>query len=126
MWAAARHSSNKFGSALALHHISAEKASFLCTHLLADFTFIFSLPLGLVVFYFFDFAHEVAGEDEVVEEGVGRVEHAVFVASPFYCSFVNEDDAFTDVHDGVHVVCVDEGGDAVFVSDALYEVVDDE
>ena len=39
---------------------------------------------------------------------------------------MDEDYGFTYSHDGIHVVGVDDGGDVVFVGDAMQEFIDDE
>ena len=82
------------------------------------------LPLSR--FCFLNFFEQLGGEDEVVEVFVGGAHDLCGVASPAYASLADEDDVLADAEDGVHVVGVDDGGDAIFLCDAMKELVDDE
>ena len=66
---------------------------------------------------------DVAGKDEVFQFPVRRVHDFLVAALPLGPSFADEGDVLADAHHGVHVVGVDDGGDAVLVGDAGDELV---
>ena len=69
---------------------------------------------------------QVAGEDKVGELLVARAHHFATYALPFFVSFVNKNDIFSDAHYGVHVVGIDDGGHVILAGDGVEQVVDDE
>ena len=71
-----------------------------------------------------DFLEKAGCEDEIVQGFVGSSENFVLVADPFAVTLVYEDDVFPDTEDGVHIVGVDYGRDAIFVGDIVEEFVD--
>ena len=48
------------------------------------------------------------------------------VTLPFFYAFFDEDDVFTDIHDGVHVMRVDDSRHFVFSGDIVDQIVDDQ
>ena len=69
---------------------------------------------------------DIGSEDEVVETTVVGIHDFLIGALPLGTTFTDEDDFLTNTHHGVHVVGVDDGGDVVFVGDALNEFVDND
>ena len=74
---------------------------------------------GVAVFaaVFAHVAEEVGGVNKVVEVFVVLVVDFIFGAHPADVAFVHKDDVFANTHHRVHVVGVDDGGDAKFVGD---------
>lgn len=75
---------------------------------------------------FFHLLQQVAGEDEVGELLVGGGHDVLAFPAPFQVALVYEYYRLANTHYGVHVVSVDNGGDVVFVGDAMQQFVDDE
>ena len=48
------------------------------------------------------------------------------VALPFFYTFFDEDNVFTDIHDGVHIMCVDDSRHFVFGGDIVDQIVDNQ
>lgn len=70
---------------------------------------------------------EQAGcEDEIVEGFVGCCEDAFFIANPFTMALVDKDDVLADTQHGVHIVGINNGCNAVFLSDIVEEFVDED
>lgn len=80
----------------------------------------------LLVHHCSHFFQQVAGEDKVGETLVLGVHNLTADALPLLMSFEDEDDIFANAHDGVHVVRVDDGGNAEFLGDAVQQVVDNQ
>ena len=75
---------------------------------------------------FFHLLQQVAGEDEVGEQLVSGGHDVLASPAPFQVTLVYEYYRLANTHYGVHVVGVDNGGDVVFVGDAMQQFVDDE
>ena len=69
--------------------------------------------------FFFHFLQQIRSKDKVVQSLVGCGKDLVFVPFPFFPSLIDEDDAVSDTHHRVHVVCVDDGCHVVFGSDVM-------
>ncbi len=66
------------------------------------------------------------GEDEIVQLAVVRVQDVLLGAFPPFAALVDVDDLLPDLHDGVHVVGVDDRGDVVLLGNLVDQVVDDD
>ena len=62
---------------------------------------------------------QVAGEDKVGKLLVGRVHDLATHALPFFVTFVNKNDIFSNAHYGVHIVGVDDGGHVILMGDGV-------
>ena len=74
------------------------------------------------------FAHvgkEIGGVDEVVEIIVVDVINLVFVANPSHMALEDEHYVLANTHYRIHVVSVDDSGDAKLVGDVAEQLVDD-
>ena len=73
-----------------------------------------------------NFTEQVGSKNEVVQLLVFRCHYVVFRTLPFFAAIVKENDVFAYVHNGVHVVRIDNGRYVVVFRNAVYQVVNDE
>lgn len=70
-----------------------------------------------------DFLEQVGGKYEIVECFVGGTVNLFFVPDPLAVSFVDEYDVLAYSQHRIHVVCVYDGCDSVFVGDVAKKLV---
>ena len=69
-------------------------------------------------------AEQVGSIYEVVQVVIVHIIDLVLGANPAHMALVNKDDVLADAHHRVHVVGVDDGGDAKLVGNVAQEFVD--
>ena len=69
--------------------------------------------------------HPFRRKNEVVQLLDAGVENLVAAAFPLLVPLVDKNDFVANLHHGVHIVGVDDGGDIVFDGDFFDKIVDD-
>ena len=78
----------------------------------------------ILYFHIFYFTEQVGSKYEIIQQFVAGSEDVVFCAFPFFPSFVDINDLFSDSHHGVHVMRVDDCRHVVFPGDVVYKIID--